>query len=438
MTTPRPIRLLCTGDLHLGRYPTRVDADIPELTTAHVWRGIVERAIELNVHALVLTGDVVDEDNKFFESYGSLKRGLEQLAEAGIPCFAVSGNHDHDVLPSLHDALGGDAFRLVGRGGRWETVPLVVGGEPVLEFCGWSFPARHHDSSPLDTFEHAPHDEVNRVPVIGLLHADVDQPDSRYAPVSLADLGACSVDAWLLGHIHRPTSWPHRSGCILYPGSPQPLRTGESGVHGAWLVEVEATGEVRTTPLAGATIHYSECTVDLTGVDAASDFREAVVAAVNDHCRTIEERQDGLERIVLSLTFTGRTSLHARIRQLAEEIDDEIPAGRTTAVVAERTVATQPDVDIRRLSTGNDPVGVVARLILALDSDEEPEPDVRRLIGQLTQTARSHDRKNAYTVLRQQPGGITPLDPDDAAAMLRDQAMTLLDHMLAQKTVDAE
>ena len=65
------IRILCTGDLHLGRRPTRV----PQTADAHVfgptsaWQSFVLAAIERKVDAVVLTGDVVDESNKFYEAF---------------------------------------------------------------------------------------------------------------------------------------------------------------------------------------------------------------------------------------------------------------------------------------------------------------------------------------------------------------------------------
>ena len=92
------IRILCTGDIHLGRRPSRV----PESIDAHAlgptaaWKCFVRSAIELKVHAVVLTGDVVDASNRFYEAFSVLQSGVEQLVKAGITIYAVSGNHDWD------------------------------------------------------------------------------------------------------------------------------------------------------------------------------------------------------------------------------------------------------------------------------------------------------------------------------------------------------
>ena len=80
-------RILCTGDIHLGRRPTR----LPETVDPHIlrptsiWKSFVSTAIERKVDAVVLTGDVVDESNKFYEAFSVLQSGIRSLAKQGIP-----------------------------------------------------------------------------------------------------------------------------------------------------------------------------------------------------------------------------------------------------------------------------------------------------------------------------------------------------------------
>ena len=85
-----------------------------------MWEMIVDRAITETVDAVALSGDIVDQDNRFFEATGPLERGILLLASKGIHTFAVSGNHDYDVLHRLADSIGSEHFHLLGRGGQWE------------------------------------------------------------------------------------------------------------------------------------------------------------------------------------------------------------------------------------------------------------------------------------------------------------------------------
>ena len=256
---PPPVRLLCTGDLHVGRYPSYVPAGDRTLSVESAWRRTVDWAVQEGVDAVVLTGDVADEDNKVFEAFGPLKEGVERLAAAGIRTFAVAGNHDFDALHRLADLLDPSAFTLLGPGGTWSVEVLERGGTPVLRLVGWSFPDRYVRTSPLDTFPSTGDD----LPVLGVLHADLDQANSPYAPVRFADLTAAPVAGWLLGHIHRPSFRVEGGRGVLYPGSLQPLDPGERGPHGPWLVTVDAAGSVTADHRPLATVRYDEVVVDL-------------------------------------------------------------------------------------------------------------------------------------------------------------------------------
>src|SRR5690606_34254660 len=139
--SPSTMKLLCTGDLHLGRRSSRLPSHLDGRThsCAGCWDQVVALALEESVDVVALSGDLVDRDNRFYEAVGPLESGLRRLADAGIEIVAVAGNHDHDVLPRLVDALGPEAFRLLGRGGVWERATVRRGGR-VLHIDGWSFP----------------------------------------------------------------------------------------------------------------------------------------------------------------------------------------------------------------------------------------------------------------------------------------------------------
>jgi exonuclease SbcC len=114
--------------------------------------------------------------------------------------LGVAGNHDVQVLPRLADSVPG--FGLLGRGGRWEVVELRSRDGGQIRVAGWSFPAAQVRTSPLaDGLSVA---GPGTGLLVGLLHCDRDVAGSPYAPVRSAELEAAPVDAWLLGHIHRP------------------------------------------------------------------------------------------------------------------------------------------------------------------------------------------------------------------------------------------
>jgi len=79
-------RILCIGDIHLGSRTSRLPANIgeygidpSELTPAATWRAAVRWAVAHDIEAMLLSGDVIENDRDRFEAYGHLKWGVEEL-----------------------------------------------------------------------------------------------------------------------------------------------------------------------------------------------------------------------------------------------------------------------------------------------------------------------------------------------------------------------
>jgi DNA repair exonuclease SbcCD nuclease subunit len=66
------IKAIATGDLHLGKRSHIRDQSADKLSTRYTWNKIVEWCTGNSVDLLLLTGDIVDRDNKFFEAVGPL------------------------------------------------------------------------------------------------------------------------------------------------------------------------------------------------------------------------------------------------------------------------------------------------------------------------------------------------------------------------------
>ena len=63
-----PIRILLTGDIHIGRSSSHVSESTPrdDVRAATAWSRIVDLAVAEEVSAVCLSGDVADQDNKFW------------------------------------------------------------------------------------------------------------------------------------------------------------------------------------------------------------------------------------------------------------------------------------------------------------------------------------------------------------------------------------
>jgi DNA repair exonuclease SbcCD nuclease subunit len=430
------MKVLCTADVHIGRRPSRLPShvDCRSLSCGEAWGRIVDLAVEEKVDLVAVAGDLVDRANRFYEAAGPVELGLRRLAHAGIATVMVAGNHDHDVLPWLLEGLGPDEARLLGRGGRWERFTLERRGE-VLHVDGWSFPESSVQTSPLASYSFA----ADGAPVLGLLHADLDQPRSRYAPVSLAELRPRAPALWLLGHVHasRLVEEPG-SASVLYPGSPQAMDPGEAGAHGVWIAEIgpARTASCRMVPLSS--VRYEAVEVSVDGISEASEIDRRVVDAVRAGLRCAAEESAQLRYLSCRLRLVGRTSLHRALEERLRGVCDDLclSHGEATAFVEEVEVRTAPERDLVALAGGKDAPAVLARLVAEL-TDAASGPD--ELLREATRRVDEVKRARPYLALvrdtdDEREGGEEEID---VAAELREQAALLLDELLAQKERDA-
>lgn len=427
------VRVLCAGDLHIGRRSSKLPVAFSgrEHSCAAAWEAIVDAALAERVDLVALSGDLVDRDNRYFEAVGPLERGLRRLASAGIDTYAVSGNHDHNVLPELADALDIESFYLLGRDGQWERRSVYRSSEPVLHIDGWSFPQEVVQTSALETYD-LPHDGV---PTLGLLHADLDQPRSQYGPVALADLQQCRVALWLLGHIHGSAIIPSGDGqVVIYPGTPQAMDPGEQGVHGAVIADIERSGRVHLRQLPISSVCYRTLTVDVSGLREAEEVRSRIVAALRDELARDHYRYERLAFLCCRLTLTGRTPLHGRLRGIMEAAEDLSLTGQggVEAIIENIVIETRPAINLESLARRNDPPGEVARFIQSIESGKGAA-EYTELIDTTTRDLRAIHELSWFSGISTD----APPERDDARRLLLAEAWSLLDTLVAQKAESA-
>ncbi|HZW27693.1 MAG TPA: DNA repair exonuclease [Trueperaceae bacterium] len=369
------MKLLCAADLHLGRQASRLPEDLPRagLSPAAAWRRLVDLAIAEGVVAVVLAGDVLDDENDFFEAFGDLRAGAQRLSDAGIRLVAVAGNHDVAVLPRLAQAVPG--VSLLGAGGVWESLTLELGGSAV-NLVGWSWPQRTVVASPLVGLDA----RLRSLPpgvTLGVLHCDLDQPQSRYAPVASADLQDGRVDAWLLGHVHKPTFARVPGGTwVGYLGSVFAADPGEEGERGAWLLEVAGDG-LGATPVPLSPVRYDSLTVDVSDVSSPDDAIAAISAAVLAHADEMPAPAVGGPSVVgVRLSVVGRTPLAKGIRERLAKEDARtlrVTGDDVTCFVHDVRVEVRQDLDLPLLARRDDPVGLLARRLQLIDGPASPE-----------------------------------------------------------------
>lgn len=364
------IRFLASGDIHLGRSSTATPELAGSFPADKTWQRLVQKAIELKVNAVLLSGDIIDRENRFFEAVGQLQQGFALLRDAGITVFIIAGNHDFDVLPDAVPKEADSGVHFIGATGKWEVVSFSANGTTV-QIAGWSFPAQYISHDPVSSF---PANEIDpSFPVIGLLHGEVGKPDSPYAPLDFDRLKSQNVNLWILGHIHKAQLLSESAPEIWYTGSPQALSPKEQGKHGVILCEVSDQHKISTTFLPLSPVQYEEVEIDLTDAATSSDVRNRVMQKIGDFAMNSSAVGPETEQLILDLTLVGEHGQQDMVEATLREITNGLYHQHGSVFVSVRKVKNllTPSIsDLVSLSRQTSPVGLIAQTILAIEQNE--------------------------------------------------------------------
>ncbi len=446
MSTPDPqVKILFVGDMHLGVLPSHIPPHLAETRQlrAHdlgpqaAWKRVIDAAIEHEVHAVALAGDLVDGNNALFEAFGLLETGLRRLQKAGIPVVAVAGNHDTEALPRLAEMI--ETLHLLGPGGTWSS--HLISGENKLKVCltGWSFPRRHVDTSPLPApAAHAHH------PTFGLLHADLDQSSSLYAPVSSQELHSAGYRAWFLGHIHLPGA-PNQGGQPFYLGSVTGLHPGETGLHGPVLVKINAQEKLTMQRLPLAPLRWENIVIasDELGSETI-DLLPLLLHHIDARAQALGDSLVHTRALGFRVTLTGTMDNPSHLRKAIDQVmstRENLVTDRRGTVLFIDKIFNQTTLGLNLLAMARDesPEGLLAQRILVLEhfpdsipGVDDPEPMREILISQGRQALAQVDGQTPYLNLQGH------LETEEIAAQMAQSGRRALEEILSRKEVGYE
>ncbi len=441
---PEPFaRLLAIGDVHLGTRPSSLSDSLGEagvderdLTPAAALASAVQLAIDECVTAVVFAGDIVESTNARFEAIGPLEDAVVRLTQAEIPVYGVAGNHDVEALPRLAQRI--DGFTLVGEGGRWESVLIESEGKPRVELVGWSFSEAKVRFSPVAKLLESPLPANDHGVVrLGLLHADLDASGGTYAPVKRQELADAGLDAWLLGHIHKPsfalgniTGVPGPAG---YLGSLSGLDPSEVGVHGPWIVDIAQDGRITTRQVPLAPLRWSLIDLNVLPTDELEDIGDKLLDAAE--ALALDLQKDDLPPKVagVRIRLIGATSHYQAIESWLRRrtwAEAQRSAGDTVVFINKVINNLTLALDLEELARGDDPPALLAQKLLALKAGgDEAELILEAARGEL----RGLKEEMQWAPLADSRNFQDPLEDASLTAYLVDTGTMALDRLLAQR-----
>ena len=227
------VKFIHAADVHLGIMVAGVGKSQKEIARElkqaafDAFERVIDTAIEEEVDALVLAGDLLDSSRTFVKEKCFLQSQLNRLAPFGIPVVVALGNHDAGsaYVSGKHIYTFGSAV---------ETIEVETRNGERVAFSGFSYEVPVVATRKVQEY---PVKSANCDIHIGVLHGELTTSEGRYAPFSIPELREKGYDYWALGHIHtcqEVSSQP----CAWYSGTTQGADRKESGSKGALLVEI--------------------------------------------------------------------------------------------------------------------------------------------------------------------------------------------------------
>ncbi len=310
------------ADLHLGsrfKGMSSVNPDLAErmrLSIMDSFQRIVDRTIEENADALIISGDLYDDGN---ELPSTRMWFSNQLSRLSIPVFICKGNHDAETSwdSSIPYPENVHEFGI-------DPESITMGD---IEILGVSYSTPHETRNLVSMMEGSP-DKFT----IACVHCDLESVSEgySYAPCALGDLTGRSVDYWALGHIHK-RALVSTSPYVVYPGNIQGRSFKEAGEKGAYIVTV-SSGRVESCDFF-ATQGYIWNDLE---IDIASKDMNDVIKEISMH-----SGNEGICRV----RFVGSGPLDTMLRDQREDLSKLI-SGSTGCIVSEVIVDTKPVIDI--------------------------------------------------------------------------------------------
>lgn len=369
------LKLAHAADIHLDsplrgldRYDGAPSDDL-RIATRRAFVNLVDYCLEERVDGLLLAGDVYDGDWQDFNTGLFFVKQLARLREAGIPVWAVLGNHDAASVITRRLRLPDNVKILSHR-----SAETVVDERLGLAVHGQSYPKKDVGEDLASSYPDALAGLLN----VGLLHtALAGRPDhAPYAPTTPDRLASKGYAYWALGHVHR-AEVVSRDPWIVFPGNLQGRSIRETGEKGFFVVSVDGSDVIGVESVPSDVARWHDLPVD---VSSARNLDDAIFLVQRALSGAVDA--SGARLVAARVRLTGRGPVHGALVRDVPALQAEVRGAAADAggeVWVEKVlVQTLPDVDLAKVRERKDALGHVARAI----HDAARDPDAVKALAE--------------------------------------------------------
>ncbi|HEV8020749.1 MAG TPA: metallophosphoesterase [Candidatus Lustribacter sp.] len=256
------------ADVHLETvFPDVRGGGARRAALADAFDRIVDLALERHADILTIGGDLYESERA---GPATARFLFAAFARFGKPVFVAPGNHDPFAARSIYARDDLPPNVRVFADASWTAVPLA----PNLTLYGFG----HTPAEPGRPFAGQSFDRSGVR--IALVHGSDEErcpPGKRAtAPFNAAEIRAAGTTLALTGHYHGGSIVSDDAGPVFaYPGSPEPIKFGERGEHGALVVTVNDDASIAIESVPIARTHLIDVSIS---IDDAGDESAVIVA----------------------------------------------------------------------------------------------------------------------------------------------------------------
>ena len=302
------VKFIHAADLHLGITYAGVGKNHKDIARMlkqaafDAFERVIDTAIEEEVDALVLAGDLLDSSRTFVKEKLFLQSQLNRLAPFGIPVIVALGNHD-----------AGSAYvsgeHIYTLGSAVETIEVETRNGERVAFSGFSYEVPVVATRKVQEY---PAKSANCDIHIGVLHGELTTAQGRYAPFSIPELREKGYDYWALGHIHKCQEVSSQP-CAWYSGTTQGADRKESGPKGDLLVEILPGKAPEVRFIETSTMDWTDVELAISETDRLETLPYLIVEALPNPSK----------RSLVTLHLRTEESIYSRedLKQLTEVVN---------------------------------------------------------------------------------------------------------------------
>jgi DNA repair exonuclease SbcCD nuclease subunit len=258
-------RFLHTADWHLGVKYTKLGLNAERAREARIQtaNAIIDSAQKHNVNFIIIAGDLFDNNDIGRDLIDAVIRILQKVAP--MPVYILPGNHDPLTIDSIY------------ANSSWKTLsntyiidqpkPLFVPNIPVTLYpCPVTQKQTKKD---LSEWIQATDNQIS----IGIAHGNLQVPgfiDDPNFPIDPNRAEKSGLDYLSLGEWHSLFPLKGKDGVTrtLYPGTPEPTKSGENNCGRMVIVEIEEHGSKPILQeIEIGTLQWEERLIEVSSLD---------------------------------------------------------------------------------------------------------------------------------------------------------------------------